>query len=573
MRFWLDMGVDGLRLDAIPYLIEREGTNNENLPETHAVLKQLRAAIDAQLPEPLPARRGEPVARGRARVLRRRRRMPHGVPLPADAAHVHGDRPGGPLPDHRDHGADAGHPGELPVGDLPAQPRRADARDGDRAASATTCTRTYAADPRARINLGIRRRLAPLLENDMRPHQADEQPAAVACAARRSSTTATRSAWATTSSSATATACARRCSGARTATPASRAPTRSASTCRRSWTPVYGYEARQRRGADARAVVAAQLDAAPARGAHGQPRVRARHADVPEARQPQDPRLPARVRGRDASCASPTSRARRSRSSSTCRAFKGRVPVELLGRTAFPPIGELPYLLTLPAHGFYWFRLASDVAVPSWHDERLPAEEPAGARPLRRLDAASFREQRRAVAHRHGERRRARSSRATRCRASSRRSAGMPARASRSPRARSPTHAIWEAAAGCWRWSRRGRGRRGTGRTSCRSRSRWEDRDEERLHAHGRLARGARAPAGARSACWPTRSPTRPSAAPWSAAIGAARAAGLGGRLPLRGRRAPSRESPADDVDGAAGRPAAGARAATPSSPSAIACS
>ncbi len=47
MRFWLDMGVDGLRLDAVPYLIEREGTNCENLPETHAVLRELRAALDA----------------------------------------------------------------------------------------------------------------------------------------------------------------------------------------------------------------------------------------------------------------------------------------------------------------------------------------------------------------------------------------------------------------------------------------------------------------------------------------------------------------------------------------------
>ncbi|MEP6691193.1 MAG: alpha-amylase family glycosyl hydrolase, partial [Gemmatimonadaceae bacterium] len=47
MRFWLHMGVDGLRLDAIPYLIERDGTNCENLPETHVVLKQLRAALDA----------------------------------------------------------------------------------------------------------------------------------------------------------------------------------------------------------------------------------------------------------------------------------------------------------------------------------------------------------------------------------------------------------------------------------------------------------------------------------------------------------------------------------------------
>jgi len=46
MRFWLDMGVDGMRLDAIPYLCVREGTSNENLPETHAVLRQMRAVVD-----------------------------------------------------------------------------------------------------------------------------------------------------------------------------------------------------------------------------------------------------------------------------------------------------------------------------------------------------------------------------------------------------------------------------------------------------------------------------------------------------------------------------------------------
>src|SRR5256885_8391810 len=48
MKFWLDMGVDGFRLDAIPYLVERDGTSCENLPETHAVIKKLRAAIDAR---------------------------------------------------------------------------------------------------------------------------------------------------------------------------------------------------------------------------------------------------------------------------------------------------------------------------------------------------------------------------------------------------------------------------------------------------------------------------------------------------------------------------------------------
>src|SRR5690348_6148169 len=48
MEFWLDMGVDGLRLDAVPYLFEREGTNGENLPETHAFLRELRTRIDAK---------------------------------------------------------------------------------------------------------------------------------------------------------------------------------------------------------------------------------------------------------------------------------------------------------------------------------------------------------------------------------------------------------------------------------------------------------------------------------------------------------------------------------------------
>ncbi len=48
LRYWLDMGVDGLRLDAVPYLVERDGTNCENLPETHEVIKELRAAVDRQ---------------------------------------------------------------------------------------------------------------------------------------------------------------------------------------------------------------------------------------------------------------------------------------------------------------------------------------------------------------------------------------------------------------------------------------------------------------------------------------------------------------------------------------------
>jgi maltose alpha-D-glucosyltransferase/alpha-amylase len=55
--------------------------------------------------------------------------------------------------------------------------------------------------------------------------------------------------------------------------------------------------------------------------------------------------------------------------------FKGRVPVELFGKVSFPPIGELPYMLTLPGHGFYAFRLATDAAVPEWHEEKLSTQE------------------------------------------------------------------------------------------------------------------------------------------------------------------------------------------------------
>ena len=50
MKFWLDMGVDGFRLDAVPYLVEREGTSCENLPETHAIIRELRKRVDQEYP-------------------------------------------------------------------------------------------------------------------------------------------------------------------------------------------------------------------------------------------------------------------------------------------------------------------------------------------------------------------------------------------------------------------------------------------------------------------------------------------------------------------------------------------
>ena len=115
LHFWLDLGIDGLRLDAVPYLVEREGTNNENLAETHAVLRQIRSSMDAIL-RPTAVGRSQSVAGGRKGIFRQRRRMQYGIPLPLDATHVHGHCSRGPVPDHRYPAADAGHPPIVSMG-------------------------------------------------------------------------------------------------------------------------------------------------------------------------------------------------------------------------------------------------------------------------------------------------------------------------------------------------------------------------------------------------------------------------------------------------------------------------
>ena len=96
MKFWLEMGVDGFRLDAVPYLVEREGTNCENLPETHDVLKELRRKLDEQFPRQNVAGGSQSVARGPSSIFRRRRRISHGVSFSTDAPDVHGAETGRP---------------------------------------------------------------------------------------------------------------------------------------------------------------------------------------------------------------------------------------------------------------------------------------------------------------------------------------------------------------------------------------------------------------------------------------------------------------------------------------------
>ena len=70
MKFWLEMGVDGFRLDAVPYLVEREGTNCENLPETHDILKELRRRLDENFPGQDASSGGQSVARGSSPIFR-----------------------------------------------------------------------------------------------------------------------------------------------------------------------------------------------------------------------------------------------------------------------------------------------------------------------------------------------------------------------------------------------------------------------------------------------------------------------------------------------------------------------
>jgi len=167
LDFWLEMGVDGVRLDAIPYLHEREGTNGENLPETHEELRKLRAHIDDEFGD---------------RML-----LAEANQWPEDAVAYFGDGDECHMSFHfplmpRLYLA-LERSSRLPVVDIleqtPSIPETAQwaifLRNHDELTLEMVSEeerdlmwRTYSPDRRARLNLGIRRRLAPLLENDRR---------------------------------------------------------------------------------------------------------------------------------------------------------------------------------------------------------------------------------------------------------------------------------------------------------------------------------------------------------------------------------------------------------------------
>ncbi len=165
--FWLDLGVDGLRLDAIPYLYEREGTNCENLPETHAYLKKLRAHVERKFP-------------GRM-LLAEANQWPEDAVAyfgTGDESHMNFHFPLMPRMFMALQMED-----RFPIIDIleqtPPIPENCQwamfLRNHDELTLEMVTDeerdymwRVYANDPHARINLGIRRRLGPLLANSRR---------------------------------------------------------------------------------------------------------------------------------------------------------------------------------------------------------------------------------------------------------------------------------------------------------------------------------------------------------------------------------------------------------------------
>jgi len=376
MRFWLDMGVDGFRLDAIPYLCEREGTSNENLPETHEVIKRIRSMLDEghasrmllaeanQWPEDVREYFGDGDECHMAYHFPLMPRMYMGIAQEDRHPIVEILQQTPDVPEGCQWAVFLRNHDELTLEMVTSRER-------------DYMYRAYAIDPRARINLGIRRRLAPLMENDRDRiklmnslllsmpgspivYYGDEIGMGdnIFLGDR---------------------------DGVRT--PMQWSPDRNAGFSRADpqrlylppiMDPVYGYEAvnveAQARDPSSllnwmrRLLAVRQTSRAFGRGRL-------------ELLKPGNRKILAYLREYEADddgdailCVANLARTAQPVELGLSR-FRGRVPVEMIGRTPFPPIGELPYLLTLPAHGFYWFRLSTDVEVPVWHEELRVGED------------------------------------------------------------------------------------------------------------------------------------------------------------------------------------------------------
>ncbi|HSS72198.1 MAG TPA: maltose alpha-D-glucosyltransferase [Gaiellaceae bacterium] len=361
LRFWLDLGIDGFRLDAVPYLYEREGTSGENLPETHEYLKRVRAEIDARYPD---------------RVL-----LAEANQWPEDVVEYFGDGDG-------DECHMAFHFPVMPrmfmslrreearpileiLDRTPAIPENAQwglfLRNHDELTLEMVTDEErdymyseYAKDPRMKLNLGIRRRLAPLLDNGRDEielmhailfslpgapvlYYGDEIGMGdnVYLGDR---------------------------DGVRT--PMQWTGDRNGGFSRADFAqlylpplmdPVYGFQAVN---------VEAELRTPTSllRWLHRFIALRKEHPvfglGTYEPLRPENLRVFAHIR-RYADdiilCVHNLARSAQAVELDLSE-FEGYVPEEMLGRTQFPPIGEWPYLLTLAPRGWFWFRLRKDVS-------------------------------------------------------------------------------------------------------------------------------------------------------------------------------------------------------------------
>lgn len=372
MRFWFDIGVDGVRLDAIPYLCVREGTTNENLPETHDVIKYMRAELDKhyknrmflaeanQWPEEVRGYFGEGDECHMAYHFPLMPRMYMAIAQEDRHPIVEIMQQTPEIPANSQWAIFLRNHDELTLEMVTSKER-------------DYMYQMYAADTRARINLGIRRRLGPLMDND---HEKIKLMNSLLFSMPGSPIIyygdeigmgdniylGDRN-------------------GVRT--PMQWSPDRNAGFSRADpqrlflppvMDPVRGYEAVN---------VEAQLRD-PSSLLNWMRRllaVRKTYQAFGRGKliflRPGNRKILAFLREYDSEvmlCVNNLARTAQPVELDLSN-YKGSVPLELMGRTPFPPIGELPYLLTLPGYGFYWFRLAKGAEVPEWHEERLQREE------------------------------------------------------------------------------------------------------------------------------------------------------------------------------------------------------
>ncbi|MBF0347025.1 MAG: maltose alpha-D-glucosyltransferase [Magnetococcales bacterium] len=372
MRFWLDLGVDGFRLDAIPYLCVREGTYNENLPETHAVIKEIRKVLDTHYSNRM--------------LLAEANQWPEDVSEyfgDGDECHMAYNFPVMPRIFMAVAQEDR-HPVVEIMHQTPEIPNNCQwaifLRNHDELtlemvtkAERDYMYHVYATDPRMRVNVGIRRRLAPLMENNRDKidlvnfllmtlpgspiiYYGDEIGMGdnIYLGDRN---------------------------GVRT--PMQWSPDRNAGFSKAdpqrlylppNMDPIFGFqainvEAQERNPSSMLHRIKRLISVRKKFNAFGRGRI--------TFLEPGNRKILSYVRQWEDEtilCVVNLSRSAQPVELDLA-AFKGRVPVELLGRTPFPPIGDLPYLLTLKGYGTYGFRLATDVVEPYWHEKRAVRQE------------------------------------------------------------------------------------------------------------------------------------------------------------------------------------------------------